>query len=85
MLGDPAEDVREPCLPTSCSFSIAMICSSLNLDRFILRLLIWSGLYLKVEEETGLRSPVMTWRHPKLKFNLLCSLKQPLSPTTPQF
>jgi hypothetical protein len=27
-------------IPASCSFSIAMICSSLNLDRFIVRLLV---------------------------------------------
>ena len=33
-----------------------MICSSLNLDRFILRLLVRSGFYLEMEEETGLRS-----------------------------
>ena len=33
-----------------------MICSSLNLDLFIIRLLGWDGLYLKLEEETGLRT-----------------------------
>ena len=33
-----------------------MIRSSLNLDRLILRLLVWSGLYQKLEENTGLRS-----------------------------
>ncbi|WP_206078563.1 hypothetical protein, partial [Poseidonocella sp. HB161398] len=27
-------------MPASCSFSIPMICSSLNLDRFIVRLLV---------------------------------------------
>lgn len=39
-----------------CSFSIAMICSSLNLDRFIIRLLGWSGFYLKLEKDAALRS-----------------------------
>ena len=33
-----------------------MICSSLNLDLFIIRLLRWDGFYFKVEEETGLRT-----------------------------
>jgi hypothetical protein len=36
-----------------------MICSSVNLDRFIVRLLVWSGLYLKLEEVPGLRSTRM--------------------------
>jgi len=33
-----------------------MICSSLNRVRFIVRLLVQDGLYLKLDEETGLRS-----------------------------
>ena len=33
-----------------------MICSSLNLDLFIIRLLAWDEFYLKLEEKTGLRT-----------------------------
>jgi hypothetical protein len=31
-------------------------CCELGLDRFIVRLLVWSGFYLKLEENAGLRS-----------------------------
>ncbi|MEM7060381.1 MAG: hypothetical protein AAF557_22610, partial [Pseudomonadota bacterium] len=50
--------------PLSCCFSTAMICSSLNLDLFIIRLPRWDGFYLNLEEETGLRtnSPTRTGR-----------------------
>ena len=37
-------------------FRIAMTCSSLNLDLFIIRLLGWDGSYLKLEEEMRLRT-----------------------------
>jgi hypothetical protein len=33
-----------------------MICSSVNLDRFIVRLLLGDGLYSNLEEIQGLRS-----------------------------
>src|SRR5262245_19726682 len=42
--------------PASCSRRIAMICSSLNLERFIVRLPYLDGLYFKLEEFQGLRS-----------------------------
>src|SRR5262249_51934528 len=45
--------------PTSCSRRIAMICSSLNLERFIVRLPYLDGLYCKLEESQGLRSSFM--------------------------
>src|SRR5262249_34853661 len=45
--------------PASCSRRIAMICSSLNLDRFIVRLPYHDGLYTNLEEFQGLRSRAM--------------------------
>ncbi|MEM1038253.1 MAG: hypothetical protein AAGI12_02140, partial [Pseudomonadota bacterium] len=43
-------------VPASCSLIMPIICSSLNLDDLILRLLVRDELYPKMEEETGLRS-----------------------------
>ena len=40
----------------SCSFRIPMICSSVNLLRFIVRLLLIDGLYFKMEEIQGTTS-----------------------------
>ena len=40
----------------TCFRKIAMICFSLNLDRFINLFLAWGGLYRNLDEETGLRS-----------------------------
>lgn len=37
-----------------------MICSSLNLDRFIVRLPYQDGLYINLEEFQGLRSERLT-------------------------
>jgi len=42
--------------PASCSRRIPMICSSVNLDRFIVRLLSGYGLCSNLEENQGLRS-----------------------------
>src|ERR1700752_1095757 len=42
--------------PASCSRRIAMICSSLNLERFIIRLPYHDGLYTNLKEFQGLRS-----------------------------
>src|SRR5215204_2184655 len=42
--------------PASCSRRIAMICSSVNLDRFIVRSFQGPGLYLHMEEMAGVRS-----------------------------
>src|SRR6185437_10491152 len=45
-------------IPASCSRNIPMICSSVNLERFIVRLLPEAGLYSNMEEVQGLRSLV---------------------------
>jgi hypothetical protein len=47
--------------PASCSRSTAMICSSVDLVRFIVRPLSAAGLYLNLEEFYGLRSSAMRW------------------------
>lgn len=46
--GHPVDAVRRP-----CSFSIAMICSSLNLHRFIVRLLGLERILSQTEGECG--------------------------------
>lgn len=48
-----------------------MICSSLNLDPFIVRPLSGGGLYLNLEEDQGLRSPVLRQLNRLLRFDLI--------------
>ena len=52
-----------------------MICSSLNFDRFIVRLLVWSGFYRKLEEDAGLRSVLLARKKAALEFGALARLK----------
>jgi hypothetical protein len=49
-------------MPASCSFEIAMICSSLNLLRFILVRLLGVGLYQKPVTFQGSTSLVVKWK-----------------------